>query len=125
MRIGDEHNFLLIEECTLEGDYAVLRVEAMASASGRKFTASNDRLMMEVSDETIQRFLDFAALKIAKFETGLTESGYVRFQRDSHGAITVRYRIGGWKALAAMEGELLVGGEFANRFCRDFEALIR
>jgi hypothetical protein len=125
MRIGNDDTFLLMEAAPLEGGYSALRVEAVASASGRKFTAAHDRLMMDSDEATVQRFVEFADLKREQFETPFTEGGWLRFQRDSHGAIIVRYRVGGWKAAAAMEGEVLVDGEFANSFCREFGALLR
>jgi hypothetical protein len=81
--------------------------------------------MLDSSDATIQRLADFESLKTEQIEIPFSESGWLRFQRDSHGHITVRYRIGGWKASAAMEGEVVVGGEFAGRFCREFGALLR
>src|SRR3954447_22858759 len=108
MRIGHDDNFLSIESTPLEGDYAACRVKVVASASGRRFTASHDRLMLDSSDETRQRLADFESLKTEQLEIPFTESGWLRFQRDSHGYITVRYRIGGWKASAAMEGEVVV-----------------
>jgi len=125
MRIGNDDNFLLMEATPLEGGFNALRVEAVASASGRKFTAAHDRLMMDSDEATVQRLAEFADLKRDQFETEFTEGGWLRFQRDSHGAIVVRYRIGGWSAAAAMEGEILVDGEFANSFYRDFGALLR
>lgn len=125
MHIGQDDNFLCIESSPLEGGYAACRVEAVASASGRRFTASHDRLMLDSSDATIRRLADFESLKTEQIEIPFTESGWLRFQRDSHGHIAVRYRIGGWKASAAMEGEVLVEGEFAGRFCREFGALLR
>ena len=125
MRIGHDDNFLSIESALLDGDYAACRVEAVASASGRRFTASHDRLMLDSSDVTMQRLADFVSLKIEQMEIPFTESGWLRFQRDSHGCIAVRYRISGWKASAAMEGEVVVEGEFADRFCREFGALLR
>jgi len=125
MRIGHDEIFLLIESEPLDGGYAAMRVEAVASASGRKFTASHDRLMMVTDDSTVQNFSDFASLKSGQFETTLTENGWLRFKRNSHGAITVRYRIGSWKVSAAMEGEVVVEGEFANAFCREFSILLR
>lgn len=125
MRIGNDDTFLLMEATPLEGGYSALRVESVASASGRKFTAAHDRLMMDSDDATVHRFAEFADLKREQFETPLTEGGWLRFRRDSHGAIIVRYRIGSYKSSAAMEGEVLVDGEFANSFCRDFGALLR
>jgi hypothetical protein len=125
MRIGNDDNFLLIEASPLEGGHTALRVEAAASASGRRFAALHDRLMMDSDEATLQHFSDFASLKRGHFEAAFTESGWLRFQRNSHGAIIVRYRISDWKASAAMEGEVLIDGEFANSFCREFDALLR
>jgi hypothetical protein len=130
MRIGNDDNSLLLEATPLEGGYTALRVEAVSSASHWKFTAAHDRLMMNSDEATVQRFADFADLKRDQFETAFTEGGWLRFHRDSHGAIVACYRIGGssfrfraWKA--SMEGEVFVDGEFANSFCREFGALLR
>ena len=125
MRIGRDDNFLSIESCPLEGGYTACRVEAVATASGRRFSASHDRLMLESSEQVKQRFADFEALKSAHCEVPLSEGGWLRFERDARGYITVRYRIGGRKASAAMEGAVVVEGELAGGFCREFGALLR
>jgi hypothetical protein len=126
MRIGQhDDNYLLIESDSGVVDYPPLRVAAVATASGRRFTASHDRLLMASDEATIQRFAQFEDLKSEEVEITLSESGWIRLQRDSHGWITVRYRIGGWKASAAMEGEVIVEGEFAGGFCREFGRLLR
>ena len=125
MRIGQDNNFLSIELSPLDGGYTAFRAEAIATASGRKFTASHDRLLMDTDDGTRQRFSDFESLKSEQVEIPFTEGGWLRLQRDSHGHIAVRYRIGGWKASAAMEGEVIIDGEFAGGFCRQFGALLR
>jgi hypothetical protein len=125
MRIGRDDNFLSIEAAPLEGGYACCRVEAVATSSDARFTAFHDRLMLDSSDETLRRFADFESLKSEQTEIPLTEGGWLRFHRGTRGAITVRYRIGGWKATTAMEGELVVEGEFAGGFCREFGALLR
>ncbi|MBA4149611.1 MAG: hypothetical protein H0X66_15985 [Verrucomicrobia bacterium] len=125
MRIGQDDNFFSIESIPRQGGYASCRVEAVASASGRRFTASHDRLMLDSSDTTIQRFTEFESLRSEQIEIPFTEAGWLRLQRDARGCITVRYRIGGWTASAAMEGELVVEGEFAGSFCSEFGALLR
>ena len=125
MRIGQDDNFLSIDVSPLEGGYSAFRAEAVATASGRRFTASHDRLMMETDEATLRRFADFESLKSEQIEIPFTEDGWLRLQRDSHGYITVRYRIGSWKASAVMEGEVVVEGEFAASFCREFGALLR
>ena len=125
MRIGQDNNFLCIESSPLEGGYSAFRAEAVATASGRRFTASHDRLMMDSDEATLRRFADFESLKSEQIEIPFTEGGWLRFQRDPHGYIAVRYRISGWKASAAMEGEVVVEGEFAGSFCREFGALLR
>jgi hypothetical protein len=125
MRIGRDDNFLSIELTPLDGGYSAFRVEAVATTSGRRFTASHDKLMMDTDEATLRRFADFESLKSGRIEIPLSEGGWLRFQRDSHGCIIVRYRVGGWKPVAAMEGELLVEGEFAGKFCHEFGALLR
>jgi hypothetical protein len=125
MRIGRDENYLLMESSPVEGGYAVCRVEAVATASGQKFTASQDGLMIDSSDEILKRLADFESLKNERIELQLTGGGWLRLQRDARGYITVRYRISGWKTSAAMEGEILVEGEFAGSFCREFGALLR
>jgi hypothetical protein len=125
MRIGQADNFLCIESSPLEGGYLAFRAEAVATASGRRFTASHDRLLKDTDEATLRRFADFESLKNEQMEIPFTEGGWLRLQRDSHGYITMRYRIGGWKASAAMEGEIVVEGEFAGSFCREFGTLLR
>ncbi len=125
MRIGDDDNFLLLEARSLEIDYAALRIEAVASGSGRRFTALHDRLLMDADEAVIQRFSEFSSLKTEQFEVALTEKGWLRFRRDSHGAITVRYRIAAYKVSAVLEGEVFVHGEFANKICREFGVFLQ
>jgi hypothetical protein len=81
--------------------------------------------MLDSSDATMQRLADFETFKTEQIEIGFTESGWLRFLRGSHGQITVHYRIGDLKASAAMEGKVVVEGEFAGRFCREFGALLK
>jgi len=125
MRIGSDQNFLSIDLSTLDGGYTTLRAEAVATAFGRKFTASHENLMIDSDDGTRQRFSDFESFKCELVEICFSEGGWLRLHRDSHGRIAVRYRIGCSKASAAMEGEVIVEGEFANEFCRQFDTLLK
>ncbi len=126
MRIGDDDNFLSIDSDPMLGGYTTCRFQAAATASsGRRFTASHDCVMMDASEPVRKRFAEFADLRTTRIEIPLTEGGWIRLERDNRGYITVRYRIGGWKASAAMEGEVLIEGEFANSFYREFGALIK
>ena len=126
MRIGQDDNFLSIEAAPMLGGYTTCRIQAVASASsGRRFTASHDCVMMDVSGPVRERFAKFADLGSTQTEVPLSEGGWIRLERDNRGYITIRYRIGGWKASAAMEGEVFIEGEFANSFCREFGALFR
>ena len=124
MQIGTDDNFLCIESSPLEGGYPAFRIEAVATASGGRFTASHDELIMNTDEGTLRRFADFESLKSEQIEIPITEGGWLRLQRDSPGYIKVRYRIGGWKASAAMEGEVVIDGEYASRFCREFGAFL-
>jgi len=125
MYIGQNDNFLSIEPVILEGNHIAYRVEATASASGRKFTASHDRLMLDSSDARMQQLVHFETLKTDQIEIPLSETGWLRFQRDSHGNIVVHYRIHGWQVSASMEGKIFVDGEFRGRFLQEFGALLR
>lgn len=125
MRIGQDDNFLSIEWTPLEGGYAALKAEAVATASGRMFTAAHDSLMFESSDDTLRQLADFESLKSGQLDIPLTEGSWLRLQRDARGYITVRYRIGAWKASAAMEAEVVVEGEFSGACCREIGALLR
>lgn len=125
MRVGRDDNSLSIESCPLEGGYPAWRVEALATACGRRFSASHDRLMLESSEQVKQRFADFEAFENEHCEVPFSEGGWLRFDRDARGYITVRYRIESWKASAAMEGAVVVEGEFAGSFCREFGGLSR
>jgi hypothetical protein len=81
--------------------------------------------MLDSSDDTLKRFADFESLNGEQVEIPLTEGSWLRLQRDSKGYITLSYRISGWKASAAMEGEIVVEGEFAGKCCREIGALLR
>ena len=126
MRIGNLDTYLLLETFLLEGGCPVLRVEAVSSGPRRKFVATHERVVMDSGAAVAQRLTDFAELRSDRFETALSEGGWLRFQRKALGAIVVRYRIGGVAVsmLAAMEGEVLVDGEFSNGFCQEFGALL-
>jgi hypothetical protein len=121
MRIGQEHNFLSIEEVPLDGGYSTFHFEAVASAPARKFAATHDRAMMDTSAETAGRFADFASFKSDKVEIPLTEGGWLRLERNARGYITLCYRIGSSNTFTALEGTVIVEGEYAGSFCREFE----
>jgi hypothetical protein len=125
MRIGTDENFLSIERDSHEGGYPVFHAEAVSIASGRKFTASHDRLMLDTSEAVAKSFSDFQSHKSEYAEIPLSESGWLRFSRDNRGYIAVNYRIAGWKSSVAVEGEIYVEGEFTNRFCREIIELLR
>ena len=125
MRIGRDDNFLLIENRPLEGGFLACRIEAVATASGRRFSALHDAVLLDTSEPAVQRFAEFATLKKDRSEITLTEGGWLRLERDVRGYITVHYRIGDRKTLAAMEGAVIVEGEFAGRFCRELGALLQ
>lgn len=125
MRIGHDENFLSLDLSSSDGGYSAFRAEAVATASGRVFTASHDPLLMSAAGVTLQRFADFESLKSEQMEIRISEGGWLRFQRDARGSIMVKFRICSWKASAAMEGAVMVEGEFVGGFCREFGALLR
>jgi hypothetical protein len=124
MRIENGENFLTIECVPIGDGYNALKFEATARASRFNFTASHERVMIDSGESTIARFTEFESSKANQIEFKLTEEGWLRFSRDMRGYITVGYRFASCRALAAVEGELNVEGEFANEFCREFRKLL-
>lgn len=126
MRIGEDDNYLSIELTPLEGGYAAFRFEAVSFTSDGKFAATQEGVMMDTSAKTASRFADFADLKSNKFEIPLTVDGWLRFERDAKGYIAVHYRIEGRKVFTpmAMEGKVVVEGEFAGKFCQEFAGFL-
>jgi hypothetical protein len=125
MRIGDSENFLSIDSVPLDAGHALLKIEVSATASGCRFNAFHDRVVIDSSNSVQERFANFASLNTMEFETFLSEGGWLRLKRDSRGYVTVAYRVAGWKASAAMEGEIIVEGEFSGKLCRDLAVLLR
>jgi hypothetical protein len=125
MRIGQNDNYLSLELDSSIVDYPPLRVEAVCTAFGRKFTAAHDGVLISSEEVALQRFTDFESLKIEQMEIALTGEGWIRFQREPRGDITVRYRIEGWNPPAAMEGTVVVEGEYTASFYREFGELLR
>jgi hypothetical protein len=125
MRIGRDDNFLSLERVEPDDPHSPWRVEAVATAKGQRFSAAHDRVMLDTSEETIQKFAEFESLATQRVEVRLTEGGWVRLERDAHGAITVSYRLASWKGHAVLKGEVVVEGEFAGACCRELAALLR
>ncbi len=125
MRIGQDNNFLSIQLNSLEGGYTICRIDAVAIASGCRFTASHEKLMLEASDDILKKFADFESFESEQIEIKLSEGSWLRFQRDARGYITVCYRISSWKVSSVIEGEIVIDGEFTGSFCRKFGALLR
>jgi hypothetical protein len=132
VRYGSEANFLTIHPNSSPDPYDQrVKIEAVATSGGRRFSAVNDRIVAFSSEETNLRFADFADLKISEFELRISEGGWLRFKRDLRGYVTVRYRVCGdilagmESFLAAMEGEVIVEGEYTNQLYRDILALLK
>src|SRR6266851_5162079 len=92
MRIGRDDNFLFLEKCDPHDVHSPWRVEAVATASGQRCSAVHDRVMLDVSQKTMQQFAKFEALQTQSVEISLTEGGWLRLERDAKGYITVHYR---------------------------------
>lgn len=125
VQLGNEENFLRIESKPLYGSNTLLKIEAVATASGCRFTAVHDRIVIDSSEETKKRFADFTTLNTVEFELLLSEGGWIRLKRDVKGYVVVGYRIADWKASAAMEVEIIVEGEFTQQLYNDIAALLR
>ena len=124
MRIGHDDNYLSIELRQLDGACVSWLVEAGASFSGGEFRASHDHILASSSPEDIEQFDHFASSGASGYELTITEGGWLRLSRDSRGYITVQYRLASRRATAAMEGDVIVEGEFAGDFCRQLRLLL-
>jgi hypothetical protein len=124
VQFGNEENFLKIEPKPIYGSELLLKIEAVATAFGCRFSAVNVRVVLDSSEETKRKFADFASLNIAEFELRISESGWIRFNRNGRGHVTLSYRIANRKASAAMEGEVIVEGEFTRQLYSDLSALL-
>jgi len=125
MRIGRDDNFFSIEKLDPDDPYSPWRVEAVATGAGQRFSTVHDRVILHTSEQAVQQFADFEALRTQRVEVALTEGGWLRLERDARGYITGHYRVAGSRARAVLEGEVTVEGEFAGSFCRQFGALLR
>ena len=123
MRIGHNDNSLSIEKVAKDPEL-VWRFEAIVIGAGWMFAGMHDRVSVNITAETTQAMADFAALRMRQFELELSEGGWLRLKRDSRGYVLIRYRVGRLQAGAALEGEILLELEAANRFCSEFSALL-
>jgi len=81
-------------------------------------------VVIDSSEATKLQFAEFADFKVSKVEIQLNAKGFLRFERDNRGYLHISYRIVGWKSAVALEGEVLVEGEFSNEKCREFSDLL-
>jgi hypothetical protein len=125
VQIGDEHDFLRLEVLDLGDPFSCCRLEAKSGGSGYEFSARHDGVMLDTSEGTLTRLLEFEGLAVNHFELPISEGGWIRVIRDSRGHLTVRYRIARLKLAAVMEGEVYVHGEHAAGFCRELRAVLQ
>jgi hypothetical protein len=124
MRIGGNDNFLLIEKRDANDVYSPWRVEAVATASGQKFSMVHDRVILDASEKTLRQFADFEALKTDHIKIPLSEGGWLNLERQTRGYITVHFRVLSTKLSAALDGAVVVEGDYASGFCRELGALL-
>ena len=125
VHLGAPKNFLRIRPTLIDGSFLIVTIEAVATAPGCRFSALNDNVVIADSSETtMQKFADFADLKMAEFELRISAGGWLRFKRNLRGALTVRYRIGGPGDLS-MEGEVIVEGEYTHQLYSHISAWLR
>jgi hypothetical protein len=124
MRIGQDDNCLTIERLNPEASFSAYRVVAAARGSHSEFGCCHDAVVFDTSEKTNRLLADFQELKVHSIELPISEGGWLRLGRDAHGQIAVRYRVGHWRLAAALEGEILVDGEFANCFCAEVRTLL-
>ena len=124
MRIGSDDSFIRLKRVGQEGSAALFRIEAATAGVGWKFAAVHERVRLNASDETRQAVADFTTRRRQRCEIVLSEGGWLRIKRDPAGLILVRYRVGQLSAGAAWEGEIVLGVEAAETFCRKLGALL-
>jgi hypothetical protein len=124
MRIGQDDNFLTVERLDSDASFSAYRVAAVAKGSHTEFRCCHDAVVFDTSEKSSQLLADFQELKVHSIDLPISEGGWLRLCRGAHGQIAVRYRVGHWRLAAALEGEVLVDGEFANRFCAELRTLL-
>ncbi|HWX18445.1 MAG TPA: hypothetical protein VN578_00940 [Candidatus Binatia bacterium] len=124
MRIGCNDNFLAIEKVEPWEPGSPCRVEAVITGAGCRFTAVHNKVLIEPSGDMLEQAAGFLNLSEHRLDLQLSEGGWLRLKRNSKGCIIVHYRLVRWDMWAAMEGEILVGRESAEEFCRELKALL-
>jgi hypothetical protein len=124
MRIGQDDNYLTVERLDPEASFSAYRVEAVTRGSQSEFRCCHDAVVFDTSEKSSRLLADFQELKLHSIELPISEGGWIRVGRDAHGQITVHYRVAHWRLAAALEGQILVDGEFANRFCTELRLLL-
>lgn len=125
MRIGHKNNYLSFLKAAPSSPYSSWKFDAVSSNNGRIFTASHDLTIIPSPQEAYSQFKEFSDLKTDQIKIILSEGGWLQLERDKRGYITVSYRLADYESLVAMEGSVLVEGEYANAFCREFGALLK
>ena len=124
MRIGDKSNFLCIERLETSAAGPAWRCEATAATGGWKCAVVHDQVIVAEAEEALKQTLDFSILQTPRVDIALSESGWVRITRDIRGRIIVRYRLGRLRAGAAVEGEVVLGVERGDEFCKHLISLL-
>jgi hypothetical protein len=124
MRIGSDDNWVCLERVGPPSPASVCRFTAAAAGAGWRFAAAGEQALVYVSNDNLNDFADFNALKIHQIELGLSDGGWLRIKRHIKGFIVVRYRATCRKLGAALEGEIVLEAEAAKAFCDDFITLL-
>lgn len=124
MRIGTATAFLEIEPTSRFEKIGVFKVRAEISDSSSQFLCAHEAILFETTSEIRERLARFRALELHSIELPATEGGWLRLQRSTRGQITCRVRIVRAKLGAASETEVLIDGEFGDRFCGELAEVI-
>jgi hypothetical protein len=124
MRIGQNDNYLQIDQFEPGEDHSPWRFEAAATAVGYKVVFTHELVMPETTNRVRIDFREFADHQSQFVEIPLTEDGWLRFKRDGKGYIRVGYRICCWHVRNTIEGEVEIEGEFTGSFCKEFASLL-
>jgi len=123
MRIGSDDSFLSLERVGQEGPAVVWRVAAAVTGLNC-FATFHGRAKVHTIEETPERIANFKANRVRRFELMLSHGGWLRVKRDRRGRTLVRFRLGQFRAGAALEGKVRLEGESATAFCRDLRGLL-
>ena len=78
MRIGNDENSLSIRKRDPADPYSYWIFEAVSSYKGRIFSAHHEAVMVDTSQDVLNRLIDFSDLKQSPIKFPLSEGGWLQ-----------------------------------------------